>query len=254
MLAALLPLACAAPVEPEPESDTSNGDGDGDGDDASNDDQMRLPGSPPSTLPMPRDDDDLPPEPADEEDAGSPPPAGDGDGDGDGDVDPDPPPPTFTDIGFSVLYKALSTESTTSSIQAEINIANSGALTLSLSELSMRYYIRNDNPSGMEVMLNWAGVYPGHVDFLGTIQPVLVPMDEPTDDADAYFEFTWGAAAPTVAPGESANFSWRAYAPSNAANNNQLNDYSFDAQKTELAEWDRITLMRGDVVIWGSVL
>jgi endoglucanase len=69
-----------------------------------------------------------------------------------------------------------------------------------------------------------------------------------------YIEFGLSSTGhPTLAPGDSADFSFRMNGPNQATDiYTQSNDYSFDSSKTALSTWNHVVLVQNGTVVWGT--
>jgi hypothetical protein len=55
----------------------------------------------------------------------------------------------------------------------------------------------------------------------------------------------------TVAADSSTGEIWFGVHKTNWTDYDQTNDYSYDATKTSLADWDHVTLYRNGILVWG---
>jgi len=154
--------------------------------------------------------------------------------------------------GFTVRYKVENAGTPGTALGAEIRIVNAGADTLQLNELKLYYFITNEVMAMTSKNVNWSFVEPnggGGQNPLSGIALNVVPMCTPTATANAYIEISFGSGS--LAPGNNAHFSWTVQ--NGASQNwNQSNDYSFDASKTSVADWDHMVLRRNGLVIYGQ--
>jgi cellulose 1,4-beta-cellobiosidase len=154
--------------------------------------------------------------------------------------------------GFTVQYKAENTTAISSYVQAEFNAKNTGATTIPVGELKLRYYFTDEPRVAPNMTINFS-----YISTSGSNQTLdvawlvagLVPT-KPT--ADSYFEFSF-TSGHDLAPGEAMDFSFQMNGPDqNADKYTQTNDYSYDATKTSFANWDHVVLFHNGTVVWGA--
>jgi WD40 repeat protein len=159
---------------------------------------------------------------------------------------PTPPPSTL----FLQYYPESTTRTTyVESIIPQLNIVNSGAVAVNLSELKIRYYFTKDSTTqGLEGYCAWTGL-PGNCDNVTVTTGTLTT---PVTGADSYIEvgFTSGtvdANSQTLDIIVRANkLDWSDF--------DQSNDYSFDPTSTSdtWVDWTKVTLFRNGVLVWGT--
>ncbi|HEV8247283.1 MAG TPA: cellulose binding domain-containing protein, partial [Polyangiaceae bacterium] len=154
--------------------------------------------------------------------------------------------------GISVQYKVLSAQASNGAIQCQIDIVDSGSLSVPLSEFTLRYYYTSEVNVETTIDLNWAGVNPGSTDLGTSLTKQVVDMPAAATGADTYVELGFSGAAPTLTPDHMAEISWQVRAKDWSQNYVQTGDYSFDSSKTELSDWDHVVLLRNGEVVWGA--
>jgi cellulose 1,4-beta-cellobiosidase len=179
---------------------------------------------------------------------GAPPSDGGTGGTADAGVDRAPPPPTN---GFQVLYKCVGTNTMANAIQAETTIEDTGPATVPLNELTLRYYFSNEIVGTPVIDIGFSGLNPGFHDLKSLETTQVAKVQNPTFTADSYIEFGFMSGAGLIAPSQSVIIAWQ-YHGQNFPSLNQTNDYSFDPSKTSATPWERVVLMRGNFVIWGT--
>jgi hypothetical protein len=159
------------------------------------------------------------------------------------------PPPT----GLSVLYQVQDPAATSAYIGCELSIVNSSTASPSLSDLTVRYYYTDEVHMTPQITINWSHVSTSGADQDLEVTPTVVALAPPVTDADTYVEFALASgSSPTLAPGDSAMFSWQLQGPNPAQDiYTQTNDYSFNASMTTLTAWDQVVLLEGGAVAWG---
>jgi WD40 repeat protein len=167
--------------------------------------------------------------------------------------------PTLPPTDLRALYAAYNSAPVTPVLHPSVVIRNDGNTPVPLSEVRLRYYFTRDGSADLQASCTFIPYYPSGVlpDIIPEPQPcassVIVEtgaLTAPTATADSYLElrFTDGtlpANGYTVQYILSVNKAdWSAF--------QQTNDYSFSAFGTyPLPVWDKITLTRQGVAVWG---
>ncbi len=158
---------------------------------------------------------------------------------------PTPTPNTSTIL--RVQYKAQNTNPNDGEITPHFKIVNTSTnISVPLSELKLRYWYSIDGDRPQQFSCFWAQV------GCANINAALVPLATPIGGMDYYLELGFGTGAGSIAGGGSSGeihtrlnkSDWSAY--------NESNDYSFDATKLAFADWNRVTLYRNGVLVWGN--
>jgi hypothetical protein len=157
--------------------------------------------------------------------------------------------------GLSVAYAVQDTAATTAYVGAELDIKNSGAASIPLSQLKLRYYFTNEPKVTPLLTINWSHVSTSGANADLTVSAVTAALSPAATGADTYIEFSFSSDNhANLGPGEGADFSWQMNGPNQAVDiYTQTNDYSFDATKTTLTTWNRVVLYQNGVVIWGTL-
>ncbi len=166
-------------------------------------------------------------------------------------------PVTMSDAGFvagfSVLYMAEDSHATTSYVTVELHAKNGGSSAAQIGELKVRYYFTDEPKKTPKVTIQWSHVTTATSNGDMAVSSTVAAVVPPTAKADSYVEFGFSGGHPTLAPGESADFSWRMNGPNEGTDiYTQSNDYSFDASKTTVTTWDHVVLLRNGTVVWGT--
>jgi hypothetical protein len=172
------------------------------------------------------------------------------------DTGPDPDvvvPPT----GLSILYAVQDSAPMSAYIGCEMSVLNSSTTSIAVSTLEARYYYTDEDTAGVhmtpQLTINWSHVTTSGADTDVTVTYTIVPMPAPATEADTYIAFDFSGTTTSLAPGDSAVFSWQLQGPDPATDIfDQSSDYSFDASKTALTSWDHIVLMQSGSVAWGT--
>jgi endoglucanase len=137
---------------------------------------------------------------------------------------------------LKVQYRAVDTNPTDSQIVPTLNIVNTGSSPVSLDTLTMRYFFSKEGNATMSSWVDWAAI--GAANIQRTF-------------ADTYVEISFSAAAGSIpAGGQTGDIQLR-MAKSDWSGFNESNDYSFDATKTQLTDWDKVTLYQNGQLVWG---
>jgi len=159
----------------------------------------------------------------------------------------------FVAAGFSVLYLVMIANPSSAYVECELHAKNSGASSAPVSALKVRYYFTDEVHKTPQLIINWSHVTTAGANGDLTVTPAIVPLVPTATGADTYIEFGLSSGHPTLATGESADFSFRMNGPNPATDiYTQSNDYSFDSSKTVLAIWDHVVLVQNGTVIWGA--
>ena len=131
-------------------------------------------------------------------------------------------------------------------IRPHFKINNEGSTSISLSDLTIRYWYTKEGTSGENVHVDWAQV--GSQNVITNI----VQMSTPATGADHYLEvgFTSGAGS-IPANGSSGQVQTR-FHKSNWSNYNETDDYSFDMSFNTFQNWDKVTLYCNGQLTWGT--
>lgn len=145
---------------------------------------------------------------------------------------------------LKVQYMPNNTSTPTNKIQPTLQIVNTGSSSVSLSQLTMRYWFTRDTAEPVSVVCDYAAV------GCGTLSTSAVALSQPTATADYYLQvgFTSGSLAANANTGK---IKIRAY-KSDYSNFTQTNDYSFNASFSALTDWQNVTLYQNGTLIWGT--
>jgi endoglucanase len=150
-------------------------------------------------------------------------------------------------ISLQVYYKeGASGQETTSTIQPDIEVVNTGSTPITLSNLTVRYWytIDSDQPQ------SWVCDYAAR--GCGSFSASFVPVSPARAGADYYLEISFTAAAGTLAPGQSTGDLQDRFNKADWSNYTQTNDYSYNGAQTSYAPATKVTAYYNGSLIWGT--
>jgi len=145
---------------------------------------------------------------------------------------------------LKVQYVASDTTSPTTQLKVTLQIVNTGGSSVSLTQLTMRYWFTRDTASPISTFCDYAAL------GCGVITTTALADPQPTATADTYLQvgFTSGTLA---ANSNTGKIKVRA-SKADFSNFAQTNDYSFNAAFTSLTDWQNVTLYQNGVLVWGT--
>ncbi|XID92817.1 glycoside hydrolase family 48 protein [Paenibacillaceae bacterium WGS1546] len=152
--------------------------------------------------------------------------------------------PQAPQTGNLVLqYKAADTNATDNQIKPHLNIKNTGASAVPLSELKLRYYFTKDSSAAMNAWIDWAQIGGSNIQVtFGSVSGA---------GADTYAELSFTAGAGSIpANGQTGDIQLR-MSKTDWSNFNEADDYSYDGTKTAYADWNKVTLYHNGTLVWG---
>jgi hypothetical protein len=155
------------------------------------------------------------------------------------DAGTDAPTPT----GLRVQYKAADTNVGNAEIKAVFNIINDSPDTVTVNQLSIRYWYTIDAGAMTQAFF---------CDYaLMTCAKVMHSFGAQMGvNADHYLELTF-SGADTLAPGAQTGEIQSRFNKTDFSVFNEANDYSFDPTKTMFVDWDKVTLYHNGTLVWG---
>ena len=152
---------------------------------------------------------------------------------------------------LEVQYQANGeTSPTTVSPHPQFQVVNLGATTVSLSDLTLRYWYTADGAQGQSATFDYA--INGGIPIQANLTAVFAPAPVPAAGADSFFQVGFTAAAGNLAAnGGLAMVLSRFNSANFATTYTQTGDYSFDATKIGFTDWLHVTLYRRGVLVWG---
>ena len=139
-------------------------------------------------------------------------------------------------------YLAADTNTSDNQIKPHFNIVNHGTRSISLTDLTIRYWYSEGSSTDLTFWCDYAQI--GNSNVKGSFGTSSAKA------ANRYLElsFTGGSLAASGQTGEiQARFNKNDW-----SNFDESDDYSFDPSKTSFADWYRVTLYRQGVLVWGE--
>jgi len=151
---------------------------------------------------------------------------------------PPPPPPG----SLQLLYRTGLAGATTNQLGPQFQIVNQTGSAVALSELTIRYHFTIDGARPLNHWCDWATVGCANVTarFVDAGNGVY------------YLENGFRAAAGQIAANGNSGEIQNRIAKDNWSNFTQTNDHSFDGTKTAFAVWNKVTIYRNGVLVWGA--
>jgi hypothetical protein len=158
-----------------------------------------------------------------------------------------------TSASVRVQYKVLRSDSV---IQFQLRFYNESATPLGLDHYELDYYFSNEEDSAWNAYVDDAGTdggADGYIALQGVTAVASIPLVPAAAGATHALRITIDSTTP-LEPEDEGLMSIRLeptiYDPPHQT---QADDYSFDAAKTELADWDRVTVTADGELVWGCV-
>jgi len=147
--------------------------------------------------------------------------------------------------GLKVQYKVGVADASTNAIKPFLQVVNTGTTAIPLSEVTVRYWFTNDGGQTSTYWCDWAQI--GSANLMGTIR--TVSPAKPT--ADRYLEISFKTTAGNLAAGASTGEIQNRFSKSDWTRFTQGNDASFDATKSAYVDYNKVTVYRNGVLVWG---
>ena len=150
------------------------------------------------------------------------------------------PPPGATVL--TLLYRTHFTEIRSNQIGPQFLLVNGGTESVPLAELSVRYYF---TPGSAGPLQHWC-------DYAVLGCEKVVSRFVMLEGGRAYLENTFTGEAGLLEPGRDTGEWQNRFAREDWSPFNQSGDYSFDPSRREFEAWERVTVHRNGVLVWGQ--
>jgi endoglucanase len=152
------------------------------------------------------------------------------------------PGPTASGGAFKVQYLASSVDPNDNHLRPHLNIVNLSSGAVPLSEFKIRYYFTKESGGAMVWNCDYAVV------GCGSLSATFGTLARPGADTYVEIGFTGGSLPGN---GGSSGVIMARMHKSDWQNFSEANDYSYDGTKTSFADWNKVTLYRNGVLVWG---
>jgi subtilisin family serine protease len=134
-------------------------------------------------------------------------------------------------------------------IKPRLRVVNNTPETIPLSQLTIRYWYTIDSDQGQSFSCDYTSVGCGNISGAFTRLPDGSPNK--TGTSDSYLEVRFNGNPGVLPGGGWIDLSLR-FNKNDWSNYNESNDYSYDPGRIAPAEWNRVTLYRNGVTVWGA--
>ena len=153
--------------------------------------------------------------------------------------------PTLPTASIKAQYKAGTTGST-NGIRPLLRLLNTGAVSIPLSELTVRYWYTNEGSKPQNYWCDWAQL--GNSNVVAS----FVTVSPARTGADTYLQLGFRPAAGSLAAGGNSGEIQSRFSKSDWSNYNQANDASYNPLLTStFGDWNNVTVYRNGTLIWG---
>src|SRR5690242_17203550 len=148
--------------------------------------------------------------------------------------------------GLILEYADATTSASTNTPRPHFEIVNNSSSSVSLSNLTIRYWYTADGTQAQQFACDYA------LAGCGNITGSFVSLTSSASTADTYLQvgFTSGAGS-IAANGNSGEIQSR-FNKNDWSNYNQANDYSWNQNQTSYAAWSQVTLYLNGQLVWGT--
>jgi hypothetical protein len=153
---------------------------------------------------------------------------------------------TIIESNISVDFYNMQRSTAINSIYPRFRITNTGAESINLSDIKLRYYYKID---GEKTQSFWCdSCNPGSS---SNVTGSFVSMSVPKGTADYYLEIGFKSGAGILEPNASIDVQAR-FAKTDWSNYDQSNDYSFNPTASNFTtNWTKVTVYKSNVLVFG---
>ncbi|MEK4526229.1 MULTISPECIES: endo-1,4-beta-xylanase [Paenibacillus] len=146
---------------------------------------------------------------------------------------------------LTLAYRAGDTNLLDNQMKPQFVIYNNGTSTVSLNELTIRYWYTVDGEKQQSFFCDYAQL--GGSQISGSI----VKLPAPVPGADHYLELKFGTGAGVIPVGGTSGEIHTRLHKADWSNYSEGDDYSFNPLQTSFADWTKVTLYRNGELVWG---
>lgn len=161
-------------------------------------------------------------------------------------ITPTRTPTRASSNGLKVQYNVGDSKSTDNQIRPQLQVVNTGNTPVSLSELKIRYWYTIDGVKPQVFNCDYAPI------GCGNVAGNFYQLASARSGADYYLEISFTSGAGTLAPGSSTGVMQLRFNKNDWSNYNEANDYSYNSSMKTPADWQKITLYRNGLLVWGT--
>jgi hypothetical protein len=156
--------------------------------------------------------------------------------------------------GITLLYKCTDTNPSDSQIGPSYRIVNAGALTVSLADFKIRYFLSDEGKAKLLPDFLYAEVNggAGYRDIRNDASVTVSAAMPSAAGADTIVELGFNAASGTLTSGQTMTVNFVVHTEGYASNLDESNDYSYDATKTDFGANPKVTLYYKGQLVAGT--
>ncbi|MFD3259540.1 RHS repeat-associated core domain-containing protein [Paenibacillus lentus] len=177
-------------------------------------------------------------------------------GDQGGDNNPNPPDPAYDeaimapDTGSNPLRVEMYNQNRAekyNTLYPWYRLHNISDAPITVSDIRIRYFFTADSKDRLMFWGDWSSIGGNY-----RVNGSFTRLKQPGMNVDTVLEISFDEGAGVIEPGASLDLHTR-ISKDRWIEFTQTNDYSFNAQDTDFADWDRIAVFVGSQWVWGSM-